>query len=69
MSCRICGQSDDLFLACSSEGVCSVCKLKFVGGLNATEETIQKIRSSLGLKTGEFFLQDCGAEAKRILGR
>ncbi len=69
MSCSICGLSDDLFLACSREGVCSVCKLKFVGGLDATEEKIQEIRSKLGLKAGEFLKQDCGAEAKRILGR
>ena len=66
--CKICG-TDDLFAACSTEGVCAVCKVRFVGGLTATRERIADIRAALGLKEGQFYKQDCGAEATKILGR
>ena len=68
MSCQICG-TDDLYVACSGEGVCSVCKMKFIGGLSATPKKIAEVRSRLGLKDGELLKLDVGLEAQRILGR
>jgi len=68
MNCEICG-NEDLYSSVSGERVCSICKIKFVGGLTARREDISNVRDKLGLKQGEFFKQDCGAEAKKILGR
>lgn len=69
--CAICGTklSDDLFSAVTQEPVCSVCKLKFIGGLPTSQERIQSARDRLGLKAGEMLIQDNPAEASRILGR
>ena len=67
--CKICGTAQDLFLACTGEGVCSICKLKFIGGLTATQERINQIRAGMGLKDGQFLEQDNGKEAGRILKR
>ena len=68
--CRICGcpNEKDLFSAVTQEPVCSICKIKFVGGLPTTKERIEQVRSRLGLKETEFLEQDRGKEAKRILG-
>ncbi len=68
MACKICGNKD-LFTEVTGEGACSICKLKFIGGLPTTDERIRKARELLGLKDGEFLNQDCGKEAARILGR
>lgn len=69
--CEICGldNSKDLFSAVTGEPVCSICKLKFIGGLPTTKERIATAREKLGLKDGEFLQQDHGQEAERILGR
>ena len=69
--CGICGtpRKDDLFSAVTNEPVCSICKLKFIGGLPTSKERIQIARERLGLKEGEFLKQDNGAEAARILRR
>lgn len=72
MSCfAICGKpsGDDLFSAVTREPVCSICKILHVGGLPTTGERIKAVRERLGLKDGEFLLQDNGAEAARILGK
>ena len=66
--CKICGASD-LFTACSDEGVCGVCTMRFFGGLKVTTERIAEIRGNLGLADGELHKQDNAAEASRILGR
>jgi len=69
--CEICGKprEDDLFSAVTQERVCSICKLKYIGGLPTTSERIAKARETLGLKDGEFLQQDNGEEARKILGR
>lgn len=69
--CKICGkpQDQDLFSAVTGEEVCSICKIKFIGGLPSTAERIQTARECLGLEEGEFLKQDAGEEAARILGR
>ena len=68
MGCRICGHSD-LYTDVVGEGVCSICKMKFIGGLTATSDKISEVRAKLGLEDGEFFKQDNAAEARRFLGR
>ncbi len=68
MNCQICGNKD-LFSAVTFEGVCAVCKMKFIGGLTATTTRIKEIRQALGLKDGEYLKQNIGEEAARILGR
>ena len=71
MTCQICGTKlkNDLFAAVTGEPVCSICKLKFIGGLPTTSERIKAARDRLGLKEGELLTQDNPAEAARILGR
>ena len=71
MKCNICGkpQEDDLFSFVTQSPVCSICTLKFIGGLPATSARIQAVRDELGLKDGEYLVQDSGKEAARILGR
>ncbi len=71
MKCQICGKpsKDDLFSAVMQEPVCSICKLKWIGGLPTTPERISKARAALDLKDGEFLKQDNAAEAGKILGR
>ena len=43
MDCQICGikENDDLFLYVNGGRACSICTIKFVGGLPATEERVQ----------------------------
>ncbi len=69
--CEICGkpQQDDLFSAVTQEPVCSICKIKFIGGLPTTPNRIQAARELLGLSEGEYLVQNHGREAARILGR
>uniref|UniRef100_A0A6H1ZBT9 Uncharacterized protein n=1 Tax=viral metagenome TaxID=1070528 RepID=A0A6H1ZBT9_9ZZZZ len=69
--CRICGfpVEDDLFAYVTDEKVCSICKLKYIGGLPTTTERINQARESLGLNAGEFLKQDNPKEAASILGR
>ena len=69
--CEICGkpQQDDLFSAVTGEPVCSICKIKFIGGLPTTSERVQAARSQFGLADGEYLVQDNAKEAARILGR
>lgn len=69
--CGICGKpkTDDLFSAVADEPVCSICKLKFIGGLPTTKERIEAARKRFGLGEGEYLVQDNTAEAERILGR
>ena len=69
--CQICGAvlKDDLFAAVTQEPVCCICKQKFIGGLPTTPGRITAARARLGLKEGEFLIQDNAAEARRILGR
>ena len=58
-NCQICGQPKkaDLFSYVTGEPVCSVCKIKFIGGLPTTKERIVAARNSLGLKEGQFLQQ------------
>ena len=69
--CEICGKprKDDLFSAVTGEKVCSICKLKFIGGLPTTTGLIIKARQKLGLAEGEYLTQDNSEEARKILGR
>jgi hypothetical protein len=69
--CGICGtpSKDDLFSAVTREPVCSLCKINHIGGLPTTPERIKTARERLGLKDGEYLIQDRGEEAARILGR
>lgn len=69
--CAICGtpSKDDLFSAVTQEPVCSICKILHIGGLPTTDERIKAARARLGLKDGEYLLQDNATEAARILGR
>ncbi len=70
-SCGICGEpsKNDLFSAVTGEPVCSICKVKFIGGLPTTQPLIFKARERLGLKEGEFLQQNNPEEAARLLGR
>lgn len=69
--CAICGTNlaADLFSAVTQEPVCAICKLKFIGGRQASEQLIWKAREVLGLSDGEFLQQDNAAEAARLLGK
>ena len=69
--CEICGtpKEADLFSAVTQEPVCSICKVKYIGGLPTTSDRIATVRKALGLKDGEFLQQDRGDEARKILGR
>ena len=69
--CKICGTSlkDDLFSFVTQDAVCSICKLKFIGGLPTTADLIAAARERLNLKDGEFLAQDNPQEAAKILGR
>lgn len=69
MSCQICGVKDDLFAVATREPACSICVIRFDIGSPISSARIVKIREDLGLKDGQFFQQDRGAEARRILGR
>lgn len=68
--CAICGTNlgDDLFSAVTGEKCCSICKVKFIGGMPTSDERITKARNGLGLADGQYLQQDRGAEAARILG-
>ena len=65
--CDICGV-EDLLTACI-DGPCAVCVMRFFGGGQPSVEQVKQARTKLGLSDGEFFKQDHGAEAARILGR
>jgi len=69
--CGICGKPKgaDLFSAVTNDGVCSICKIKFIGGLPTTTERVNNARVRLGLSDGEYLEQDNAKEASRILGR
>lgn len=69
--CQICGmpQKDDLFSFVAQEPVCSVCKVKYIGGLPTTPQRIKEAREKLGLKEGEYLKQNHGEECRKILGR
>ena len=69
MKCGICGTSlsDDLFSFVTGEKVCSICKIKFIGGLPTTTDRIDKARKALGLAEGKYLAQDNPSEARRIL--
>lgn len=69
--CEICGtpRKDDLFSAVTGEKVCSICKVKFIGGLPTTTERINAARKKLNLSDGEYLVQNNPEEAARILGR
>ncbi len=70
-NCEICNKpkKDDLFSFVTNERVCTICKIKYIGGLPSTAERIQSVRNQLGLKDGEFLKQDNAAEAAKILKR
>ncbi len=70
-NCAICGTplKDDLFAAVTQEPVCSICKVKFIGGLPTTTERINAVREQLQLKQDEFLKQDRGEEARKLLGK
>ena len=68
MNCVICN-TKDLFSAVTMEKVCSVCKVKYIGGLPTTDDRIAKARKALGLQDGEFLQHDHAQEARNILGR
>ena len=69
--CNICGcpKENDLFSAVTQEKVCSICKLKFIGGLPTTAGRISDARKKLNLADGEYLDQNNPEEAKKILGR
>ena len=69
--CKICGKqlSDDLFSAVTGEPMCTVCKVKYIGGLPTTPARIAEVREKLGLADGELLEQDNAEECRRILGR
>jgi len=69
--CGICGtpKEDDLFSDVTGEGVCSICKLKFIGGLPTTPERVKAARNALGLEEGNYIVQDNAEEARRMLRR
>jgi uncharacterized Zn finger protein (UPF0148 family) len=67
-TCKVCG-NEDLYSAVTGDGVCAICTMKFFGGIKPNQQSIASVRAKLGVADGEFFKQDCGAEARRILGR
>ena len=69
--CEICGKPSkaDLFSFVTNEPVCSICKVKWIGGLPTTRERIAEVRTHLGLADGTYLVQDNRAEAIRILGK
>lgn len=70
-NCEICDtpSKEDLFSFVTQEPVCSLCKLRFIGGLPTTPERIAQAREKLGLKDGEFRQENRGDVAREILGR
>lgn len=72
MDCKICGTpgKSDLFSAVTNSPACSICTIKFIGGMPSgmIDKRITEVRAKLGLKDGEFLKQDRGEEASRILG-
>jgi hypothetical protein len=68
--CAICGTNlaQDLFAAETGEKCCSICKIKWIGGLPTTDLRIKQARERLSLEEGEYLKQDNGKEAGRILG-
>jgi recombinational DNA repair protein (RecF pathway) len=70
-NCQICGMpsKDDLFSYVTQEKVCSICKIKFIGGLPTTQDRINSAREKLGLLDGDFLKQNNAQEAARILRR
>ena len=68
--CEICGTSlsKDLFASVTDEPVCCICKVKYIGGL-PSRSMLAAVRANLGLKDGEYLVQDNAQEAARILGR
>jgi hypothetical protein len=71
MDCQICNapQKDDLFAYVTQEAVCSICKVKYIGGLPTTPQRIADARTRLGLKDGEYLQHDRREEARKMLGR
>ena len=71
MACQICGVDDkkDLFSFVTQSPTCSICTIKYMGGLPQTSERIAQVRERLGLKSGEMLKHDRANEAKQILGR
>jgi hypothetical protein len=71
MKCKICGTEleDDLFSFVTQEPVCSICKIRYIGGLPTTAARIKAARERLELADGEYLEQDNPREAARILGR
>ena len=69
--CEICGTQlkDDLFASVTQEPVCAICKLKYIGGLPTSPARVAQARSSLGLASGVYLIQNNPQEAARILGR
>lgn len=69
--CKICGTNlaADLFSAVTQEPVCSICKIKYIGGLPTTENRVLAARQQLSLADGQYLQQNRGREAARILGR
>ena len=69
--CEICGSNlkEDLFSSVTNDPVCSICKIKYIGGLPTTHERIQAARVLLGLANGEYLVQNKFKEASRILGK
>lgn len=65
-NCHICN-STDLYTSVTNEGVCSVCKIKYIGGLPSSQERINAARQRLGLQEGEFLTQNHAEEAAKIL--
>ena len=67
--CQICGTSldKDLFSAVTGELVCTICKIKFIGGLPTTPARVQQVRDKLGLTQGEYLQQDNVQEAAQIV--
>lgn len=68
--CAICGTdlAGDLFSAVTGEKCCSICKIKFIGGMPTSDQRIAAARLAIGLADGEYLQQDRGIEAARILG-
>jgi recombinational DNA repair protein (RecF pathway) len=67
--CAICGAQlgEDLFSAVTGEPVCSICKLKYIGGLPTSRARIDKAREILGLSAGQYLNQNNAEEASKIL--
>lgn len=57
--CQICG-AQDFFTAVAMEGVCAVCKPKYIGHRPPTSERITAARRKLGLSDGEFLQHRIG---------